>query len=100
MQQAMHDLQRFIHAEDEMDSLIKIGLIHYQVETIHPLLDGNGRLGRMLIPLWLKEKQLLRYPVLYISYYLKRNRMEYYDRLNETRQKGAYEAWIGFFCGP
>jgi Fic family protein len=72
-----------------MDQLIKIGLIHYQFETIHPVLDGNGRLGRMLITLWLMERD--------IFYYLKRNRMEYYDRLNETRRKGNYEAWIGFF---
>ena len=97
MVHAMNDLELFIHADDEMDPLIKIGLIHYQFETIHPFLDGNGRLGRMLITLWLIEKELLRYPVLYISYFLKRNRMEYYDRLNETRRKGNYEAWIGFF---
>ncbi len=97
MVQAMNDLELFMHADDEMDPLIKIGLIHYQFETIHPFLDGNGRLGRMLITLWLMERDILRYPVLYISYYLKRNRMEYYDRLNETRRKGNYEAWIGFF---
>jgi len=97
MVQAMNDLEMFIHADDEMDLLIKIGLVHYQFETIHPFLDGNGRLGRMLITLWLMERDILRYPVLYISYYLKRNRMEYYDRLNETRRKGNYEAWIGFF---
>jgi Fic family protein len=97
MVQAMNDLELFIHADDEMDLLIKIGLVHYQFETIHPFLDGNGRLGRMLITLWLMERDILRYPVLYISYYLKRNRMEYYDRLNETRRKGNYEAWIGFF---
>jgi Fic family protein len=97
MVQAMNDLELFIHADDEMDLLIKIGLVHCQFETIHPFLDGNGRLGRMLITLWLMERDILRYPVLYISYYLKRNRTEYYDRLNETRRKGNYEAWIGFF---
>jgi len=94
---AMSDLEKFMNAEDDMDPLIKIGLIHYQFETIHPFLDGNGRIGRMLITLWLMEKKLLQYPVLYISYYFKRNRMEYYDRLSETRRKGHFEEWIRFF---
>jgi Fic family protein len=94
---AMSDLEKFMNAEDDMDPLIKIGLIHYQFETIHPFLDGNGRIGRMLITLWLMEKKLLQYPVLYISYYFKRNRMEYYDRLSETRRKGHFEEWTRFF---
>ena len=97
MTQAMNDLEIYMNQEDEMDPLIKIGLIHYQFETIHPFLDGNGRLGRMVITLWLMLQNILRYPVLYISYFFKRNRMEYYDRLNETRRKGHFEAWTMFF---
>ena len=97
MQTAMSDLEKFINSEDELDPLIKIALIHYQFETIHPFLDGNGRIGRLLIPLFLKEKQLLNHPTLYISYFLKRNRIEYYDRMMEVRLKGRFEQWIQFF---
>lgn len=97
MEAAMSELERFIHREDDIDSLIKIGLIHYQFETIHPFLDGNGRIGRILITLWLMVKGVISVPVLYISYYMKRNRMEYYDRLNETRRKGHFEEWTKFF---
>jgi Fic family protein len=77
--------------------LIKIALIHYQFETIHPFLDGNGRIGRLLIALLLREQKLLSRDTLYISYFLKRNRVEYYDRLNEVRLKGNYEQWVSFF---
>ena len=66
-------------------------------ETIHPFLDGNGRIGRLLITLGLIDKQILKYPVLYISYYLKRNRVEYYDRLMDVRFKGHFEEWLRFF---
>lgn len=97
MEESMSDLEKFIHAQDELDPLIKIGLIHYQFETIHPFLDGNGRIGRMLITLWLMLQGLLKYPVLYISYYFKRNRVEYYDRLMDVRVKGHFEEWIRFF---
>ena len=94
---AMSDLEKFINREDELDPLIKIALIHYQFETIHPFLDGNGRIGRLLIALFLIEKKLLSHETLYISYFLKRNRIEYYDRLTEARAKGNFEQWIKFF---
>lgn len=95
--QAMSDLEKFINREDEVDPLIKIALIHYQFETIHPFLDGNGRIGRLLIVLFLIEKKLLSHETLYISCFLKRNRIEYYDRLTEVRAKGNFEQWIKFF---
>lgn len=94
---SMFDLEKYINEEDDLDILIRSGLIHYQFETIHPFLDGNGRVGRMLITLFLIEKGLLKSPVLYISYFLKRNRIEYYDRLSEVRNRGNYEQWIKFF---
>ena len=98
MEMAMSDLEKFINSEDDdQDALIKIALIHYQFETIHPFLDGNGRIGRLLITLFLREKQLLNYPTLYISYFLKRNRIEYYDRMMDVRLKGTFEQWIKFF---
>ena len=80
-----------------MDPLVRAALIHYQFETIHPFLDGNGRVGRLLITLFLMEKKILTTPALYISYFLKRNRIEYYDRMTEVRRKGNYEQWINFF---
>lgn len=94
---AMSDLEKFINHEYDLDGLIKIALIHYQFETIHPFLDGNGRIGRLLIALLLREQKLLSRDTLYISYFFKRNRIEYYDRLNEVRQKGNYEQWVRFF---
>lgn len=80
-----------------IDVLIQAALIHYQFETIHPFLDGNGRVGRLLITLFLIEKKVLHSPALYISYYLKKNRIEYYDRMSEVRNKDNYEQWIKFF---
>lgn len=97
MTEAISDLEKYIHAEDDTDELIRIALIHYQFETIHPFLDGNGRVGRLLITLYLMWKGLLTLPSLYISYYLKANRIEYYDRMTEVRRKGDYEQWIKFF---
>lgn len=97
MIQAMSDLEKYINADDTLDVLIQAALIHYQFETIHPFLDGNGRVGRLLITLFLMEKKLLTTPALYISYYLKRNRIEYYDRMSEVRNKDNYEQWIKFF---
>ncbi|WP_283408931.1 Fic family protein [Anoxynatronum buryatiense] len=97
METAMSDLEKFINEEDELDPLIKIALIHYQFETIHPFLDGNGRIGRLLVNLFLMETGVLGFETLYISYFLKRNRVEYYDRLMEVRNKGNFEQWVKFF---
>ena len=97
MIQAMSDLEKYINGDDDIDVLIRAGLIHYQFETIHPFLDGNGRIGRLLIILFLMENKVLSTPALYISYFLKKNRIEYYDRMNEVRLKGNYEQWIKFF---
>lgn len=97
MERSMNDLEKFMNEEDGIDPLIKIGLIHYQFETIHPFLDGNGRIGRMLIPLYLVEKKEISSPILTISYFLKESRYEYYDRMSEVRQNGDYEQWLLFF---
>lgn len=93
----MSDLEKYINLNDETDPLIKAGLAHYQFETIHPFLDGNGRIGRLLITLYLIKAKVLSTPALYISNFLKRNRIEYYDRMGEVRSKGNYEQWIAFF---
>jgi Fic family protein len=97
MSTAMSDLEKYINTEDDLDYLIRAALIHYQFETIHPFLDGNGRVGRLLITLFLMEKKVLTTPALYISYFLKKNRVEYYDRMSEVRSKGNYEQWVNFF---
>ena len=97
MQVAVSELEKYINSDDSLDVLIQASLIHYQFETIHPFLDGNGRVGRLLITLFLMEKQALGSPSLYISYYLKKNRIEYYDRMSEVRNKDNYEQWIKFF---
>lgn len=94
---AMSDLEKYINSDDTLDPLIQAALIHYQFETTHPFLDGNGRVGRLLITLFLMEKDILSTPALYISYYLKMNRIEYYDRMTQVRCTGDYEQWISFF---
>lgn len=94
---AMSDLEKYMNREDSLDNLIRAALIHYQFETIHPFLDGNGRIGRLLITLFLMEQKVLTTPALYISYFLKKNRIEYYDRMTEVRNKGNYEQWVKFF---
>ena len=94
---AMSDLEKYMNAPDTLDVLIRASLIHYQFETIHPFLDGNGRIGRLLITLFLLEQKSLTTPAMYISYFLKQNRIEYYDRLTLVRTKGDYEQWIKFF---
>lgn len=94
---ALSDWERFLHAEDELPALVKIGLAHAQFETIHPFLDGNGRVGRLLIALLLSEHKVLHRPVLYLSHYFRRHRTAYYDALQATRDRGDWEGWIEFF---
>lgn len=94
---ALAALERFIHSEDPMPLLIRIGLAHAQFETVHPFLDGNGRVGRLLITFLLCEREILQTPVLYISHYFKRYREDYYRLLQGTRDLGDWEAWLKFF---
>jgi Fic family protein len=94
---ALSALERFLHAGDPPPPLVQVGLAHAQFETIHPFLDGNGRVGRLLITFLLTERRLLARPVLYLSHYLKRHRGEYYQRLQAVRDEGDWEAWLAFF---
>ena len=94
----MSELERFLHAEgDGLTVLLRAGLAHVQFETIHPFLDGNGRVGRLLIALLLCHAGVLREPLLYLSLHFKTNRSTYYRLLNEVRHTGDWEAWLGFF---
>ena len=97
MKESMSDLEKYMNIEAEIDDLIRVALIHYQFETIHPFLDGNGRIGRLLIVLYLLERKVIKTPSLYLSFYLKEHRIEYYDRMSEIRRTGDYEQWIKFF---
>lgn len=97
MIECMDALEEFINSENVSFTLIKTALIHYQFETIHPFLDGNGRIGRLLIILYLMQEGLLHSPILYPSWYLKLNRVEYYDRMMEVRKTGDYLQWVKFF---
>ena len=98
MTTALGDLEQFLH-EDRigMPPLIKAALIHVQFETIHPFLDGNGRIGRLLVTLYLVKEGVLRQPLLYLSLYLKQHRADYYRLLQEVRETGNWEAWLDFF---
>lgn len=94
---ALADLERFLHNDTTLPLLIRIGLVHAQFETIHPFLDGNGRIGRLLIALLLCEAEVLQHPVLYLSHYFKQRRQEYYERLQAVRDDGDWEGWLEFF---
>lgn len=96
MYNCLFDLEHFLH-DDTFPVLIKAGLAHVQFETIHPFLDGNGRLGRLLIVLMLCESGMLDAPILYVSLYLKQNRTLYYNLLQEVRLRGTWEVWLEFF---
>lgn len=94
----MGDLEKFTHNDEKyFPDLLKIALIHYQFETIHPFLDGNGRVGRLMIPIFLVEKGLLKKPVLYLSDFFERNRTLYYDNLMRVREKSDINQWFKFF---
>lgn len=93
----LSDFEKFIHEDNPLPHLIKIALLHYQFETIHPFLDGNGRIGRLLIPLYLLEKNSLEKPCFYISDYLEKHRKEYFEALDRGRLNNDIEYWIKFF---
>jgi len=97
MSESLADLEKFFYDKKFMPLLIRVGLIHAQFETIHPFLDGNGRIGRLLITFMLCQQGILKLPLLYLSYYFKRYRSEYYDRLQAIRDKGDWEGWLKFF---
>ena len=94
---ALDQLEKFIHAQSDLPALVRTGMIHYQFEAIHPFLDGNGRIGRLLVILLLCEWGLLPQPLLYLSAYFDANRQEYYDRLLQVSQQGNWEGWLNFF---
>jgi cell filamentation protein, protein adenylyltransferase len=97
MKACLDALEKYLHVKDGLPPLLRVGLIHVQFETIHPFLDGNGRLGRLLIALLLEHWLLLDAPLLYLSLHFKRHRAEYYDRLNAVRTEGDWEGWSQFF---
>ncbi len=88
---------QYINSVEEKDKLVQIAVAHYQFEAIHPFMDGNGRIGRLLISLMLYEKKLLTYPFIYLSEFFEENRQEYYDLLRGVSEKGDWESWIVFF---
>jgi len=93
----LSSFEKYIHSADDLPLLIRIGLLHVQFETLHPYLDGNGRIGRLLITLLLEHWKLLSRPLLYLSLYFKRHRDEYYRRLNNVRTEGDWEGWLLYF---
>jgi Fic family protein len=96
MEQALDDLEKFLH-DDQLPVLVHCGLVHAQFETIHPFLDGNGRVGRLLVTFLLCQRGVLRQPLLYLSLFLKRTKAEYYDRLTAIRESGDWEGWLRYF---
>lgn len=97
MNEALGDLEKFLHDTESLPALLHFGLVHAQFETIHPFPDGNGRVGRLLITLLLCQRGILRRPLLYLSHFFKKNRAEYYDRLMAVRESGHWEQWLKFF---
>jgi Fic family protein len=97
MQSSLDNLEKFLHSEHRLPPLIESALAHAQFETIHPFLDGNGRVGRLLVTFLLVHRRVLGRPLLYLSYYLKRHRSTYYDRLMGVREDGDWEGWLRFF---
>jgi len=97
MQQGLSDWERFVHEQSELPPLIRCALLHYQFETLHPFLDGNGRIGRLLITFFLISEGHLPQPLLYLSGYFEDHKAEYYDRLQGVRETGELDAWLVFF---
>lgn len=97
VQECLFDMEKFIYQDQSLPLLVKIGLVHAQFEAIHPFLDGNGRIGRLLIIFLLCEAGVLQKPVLYLSHYFKQHRQQYYDYLQVIRDRGDWETWLGFF---
>ncbi len=97
MHPALHELEIFLHAESQLPKLVRVALAHAQFETIHPFLDGNGRIGRLLITFMLVQEGVLTEPILYLSIFFKRHRNDYYERLQAIREVGDWEGWIEFF---
>lgn len=97
MNACLRNFEEFLHDTHSYPALIHAAIAHAQFETIHPFLDGNGRVGRLLITLLLMQRGVMSQPLLYLSHYLKRHRGEYYDRLTGIREDGNWEAWISFF---
>lgn len=95
--QVLGELETYLHGEDDLPLLVKIGLAHAQFETIHPFLDGNGRVGRLLITFLLCERGVLQKPVLYLSHFFRQHRQQYYERLQAVRDEGDFEGWVAFF---
>lgn len=91
------NLEKYLHSTDVLDPLIQIAIVHYQFEAIHPFSDGNGRVGRLLVPLFLYEKKITKYPNIYISEFLEEHRGDYYDILRNISEKGDWIGWIRFF---
>lgn len=97
MNNALHQFEKYLNGKSSFPVLIKTGLIHLQFETIHPFLDGNGRIGRLLIAFYLYSRGILKKPLLYLSEYFKKHRTLYYDKLNATRINDDIEGWLNFF---
>jgi Fic family protein len=97
MMAALGDLETFLHADVDLPALVNVGLVHAQFETIHPFIDGNGRVGRLLITFLLCQRKILRRPLLYLSLYVTRHKLEYYERLMAIRDYGDWEGWLKFF---